>query len=139
MPKVLRTWEAYDSLKTKLENFNTVLPLLEQLSKDSIKPRHWTELMTITNSTFQLDDDFRLKTLLACKLEAFNEDIEELCDGADKQLAIEQKIVEINGRWSGESFTFQDWKTRGVPILRAVVPIIEELEESQCSAKLCSL
>jgi len=131
MPKVLRTWEAYDSLKTKLENFNTVLPLLEQLSKDSIKPRHWTELMTITSSSFQLDDDFRLKTLLACKLEAFNEDIEELCDGADKQLAIESKILEINGRWSGEIFTFQDWKTRGVPILRAVVPIIEELEESQ--------
>ena len=51
--------------------------------------------------------------------------------GADKQLAIEQKILEINGRWSGEIFTFQDWKTRGVPILRAVVPIIEELEESQ--------
>ena len=131
MPKVLRTWEAYDSLKTKLENFATVLPLLEQLSKDSIKPRHWTELMSITGSSFQLDDDFRLKTLLACKLEAHNEDIEELCDGADKQLAIEQKIVEINGRWSGEEFSFQPWKSRGVPILRAVVPIIEELEESQ--------
>ena len=67
MPKATNV-EAYDSLKTKLENFNTVLPLLEQLSKDSIKPRHWTELMTITSSTFQLDDDFRLKTLLACKL-----------------------------------------------------------------------
>ena len=131
MPRVLRTWPAYESLKKKLEDFGLVLPILEQLSKDSIKPRHWTELMQITGKSFTLDDDFRLKTLLACQLENHAEDLEELTDGADKQLAIEQKILEINGRWSQEEFDFQPWKSRGVPILRAVGPIIEELEESQ--------
>jgi dynein heavy chain len=131
MPKSLRSWEAYSTLKSKLENFEVTLPLLEYLSKPSIKPRHWTELMEITGSQFRIDGDFRLETLLGLNLDKYGEDVEELTDGADKQLAIEAKIKEISERWAVEKFVFQDWKARRIPVLRATGAIIEELEESQ--------
>jgi len=131
MPKSLRGWEAFSTLKGKLESFEITLPLLEHLSKPSIKPRHWTELMEITGTNFRIDGDFRLESLLKLKLDKYGEDVEELTDGADKQLAIEAKIVEITERWGGEKFIFQDWKARRIPVLRATGSIIEELEESQ--------
>ena len=131
MPKSLRGWEAFSTLKTKLENFEVTLPLLEHLSKPSIKPRHWSELMELVGTQFRIDGDFRLETLLGLGMDKFQEDIEELTDGADKQLAIEAKIVEITERWSAEKFMFQDWKARRVPVLRGTGAIIEELEESQ--------
>jgi dynein heavy chain len=131
MPRSLRSWEAYSDLKKKVEDFSTTVPLLEHLSKPSVKPRHWTELMELTGTNFRIDGDFRLEILLECKLANFEEDIEELTDGADKQLAIEKKVVEIEQRWSEETFTFMDWKARRIPVLRATGAIIEELEESQ--------
>ena len=131
MPKSLRGWEAYGTLKGKIEAFEVTLPLLEHLSKPSVKPRHWTELMEICGKQFRIDGDFRLVTILSLGLDKFAEDVEELTDGADKQLAIEAKIVEINERWVGEKFIFQDWKARRIPCLRATGGVIEELEESQ--------
>ena len=131
MPRALRSWEAYADLKKKIEDFSVTVPLLEHLSKPSVKPRHWTELMEITGMQFRIDGDFRLETLLECNLSAFQEDVEELTDGADKQLAIEKKVEEIEARWSSEEFSFMDWKARRVPVLRSTGFIIEELEESQ--------
>ncbi len=127
----MRSWDAYSELKKKVEDFEITLPLLTHLSKESVKPRHWTELMEITGTQFRIDGDFRLETLLEAKLAEYEEDIEELTDGADKQLAIERKVAEIEARWSEEKFTFQDWKARRIPVLRATGVIIEELEESQ--------
>tara|TARA_B100000795_G_C22806619_1_gene445355 strand:- start:150 stop:14669 length:14520 start_codon:yes stop_codon:yes gene_type:complete len=132
MPKSLRQWDAFKTLKKKLEDFQITIPLLEQLSKDSIKPRHWTELMRTTGHEFRIDGgDFRLQTLLDCHLEEVADDVVELCDGAEKQQQISVRILDIRERWAAANFDFNDWKERKIPVLRACGPIIEELEESQ--------
>ena len=132
MPKSLRQWDAFKTLKKKLEDFQITIPLLEQLSRDSIKPRHWTELMRTTSHEFRIDSgDFRLQTLLDCHLEEHADDVIELCDGAEKQQQISIRILDIRERWAAANFDFNDWKERKVPVLRACGPIIEELEESQ--------
>ena len=132
MPKSLRQWDAFKTLKGKLEDFQTTIPLLEALSKDSIKPRHWTELMRCTGHEFRIDGgDFRLRTLLDCQLEEHADDVVELCDGAEKQQQISVRLLDIRERWAAANFEFNDWKERKIPVLKACGPIIEELEESQ--------
>ena len=59
------------------------------------------------------------------------DDVIELCDGADKQQQIAIRILDIRERWAAQDFEFQDWKERKIPVLRACGPIIEDLEESQ--------
>eukprot|EP01029_Cantina_marsupialis_P005375 TRINITY_DN157_c1_g2_i1.p1 TRINITY_DN157_c1_g2~~TRINITY_DN157_c1_g2_i1.p1 ORF type:complete len:3733 (+),score=1529.44 TRINITY_DN157_c1_g2_i1:1436-11200(+) len=130
MPKSLREWEAYQDLRQRIEDFQTVLPLLQELSKESIKTRHWGEVMKITGSTFSVEG-LKLETLLASGLVKYKDDIEEICEGADKQLSIENKLLEIKERWAVEEFHFTTWKTRAVPILSGVMPVVEELEEAQ--------
>ena len=44
MPKSLREWRAYEDLRAKLTDFQDLLPLISELAKPSVKPRHWKEL-----------------------------------------------------------------------------------------------
>ena len=50
LPSRLREWDAYKQLKEQIEDFLTVLPLLQELSKESIMPRHWTEVSSLCSS-----------------------------------------------------------------------------------------
>lgn len=37
----LKEWNAYKELKLKIENLKAVIPIIRELKKESIKPRHW--------------------------------------------------------------------------------------------------
>ena len=132
MPAKLREWEAYTDLKKMIDDFTDILPLLQELSKESIKPRHWEAVMEKTGTRFDVTAaDFKLQALMDANIVSSKAEIEEITDGADKQLKIEVQLAEIAARWETEEFQFADWKGRNVPILKAVVPVVEELEETQ--------
>ncbi|KAH8068253.1 dynein light chain binding protein [Aureococcus anophagefferens] len=57
--------------------------------------------------------------------------VEEICEGADKQLGIETKLNDLRELWARNAFTFSQWKGRDVPILSAFGQIIDDLEEAQ--------
>ncbi len=41
LPRDLKEWNAYKELKTKIEELKAVIPIIRELKKESIKPRHW--------------------------------------------------------------------------------------------------
>ncbi|CEO98004.1 hypothetical protein PBRA_006118 [Plasmodiophora brassicae] len=133
--KEVKTWDAYKELSATIADFLAILPLLSELSKPSIRERHWKEISQITGKEFDLANfaDMKLKTVLEANLLQFREDIEEVCDGADKQLGIEKKLKETDVLWGTMKFEFGPWKERGDVILAGskVNAIIEQLEESQ--------
>jgi len=55
MPARLREWDAYTELKKTIEDFQGVLPLLQELSKDSIKMRHWEGVMELCGTEFEVE------------------------------------------------------------------------------------
>eukprot|EP00957_Ditylum_brightwellii_P014038 1058799-Ditylum_brightwellii.AAC.1 len=116
LPGRLREYGSYVQLKKEIEDFQTVLPLLQELSKDSIKARHWEEVMKICNTQFDVvgNPEFKLQSLIEADLVSAREEIEEVTDGADKQLKIEQQLSEIRDYWQKQEFSFQEWKDRGI-------------------------
>ena len=48
LPGVLKTWDAYKELKLEIDDMTEILPLIEQLAKPSIRPRHWDEVISLT-------------------------------------------------------------------------------------------
>ena len=133
LPGRLREFDSYAQLKKEIENFQSVLPLLQELSKDSIKARHWEEVMEICKAEFDVvgNPDFKLQSLIETDLVSHTEEIEEVTDGADKQLKIEVQLSEIHNQWQRQDFSFQQWKDRDVYVLKSTPIIMEELEESQ--------
>jgi len=48
LPGVLKSWDAYKELKQEIDDMTEILPLVEQLAKPSIRPRHWDEIINLT-------------------------------------------------------------------------------------------
>lgn len=133
LPGKLREYESFAQLNKEIQNFQTILPLLAELSKDSIKARHWDEVMKICNTQFDVvgNPEFKLQSLLEADLVSVKQEIEEITDGADKQLKIELQLGELKTQWKTKEFLFAEWKDRSVHILKATPMVVEELEESQ--------
>lgn len=131
LPKKLRDWGAYESLRSTVTNLQELLPLLAALSKPSVKPRHWQAIVALTGRAFAVDSDaFRLEVLLDADLVSHRETVEEVCDAADKQAAIEAKLDEITHTWSSAEFEFTRWRGRDVRVLRGHGGVSDALEES---------
>lgn len=137
LPRGLKSWEAYLELSQTIEDFIEILPLLTELSKPSMRDRHWKKISKLTNKEFELEKfhELKLRSVLEANLLEYREDIEEITDGAEKQLAIEKKIMEIQALWEVQIFEFAAWKDRGDVILAgaSVADITEQLEDSQAS------
>lgn len=143
LSKKLREWIAYDEVSQKINDMMLLLPLIQVMSKPSIKPRHWQDINSlISNATasprfpmakpfrFQ-DPDFRLHHIIASGIVKYKEEVEEICDGADKQLQIEKKLTDLKDHWLLAAFEFVAWKNREISVLKSYGFIIEDLEEAQ--------
>ena len=116
LPRRLREWEAYVELKAIIGDFTDVLPIFEGLCKPSIKSRHWVEVCECTGTQYKFDKEmFSVADVIDSPILTVKEEVEEVCDGADKQLGIETKLGEVKEQWARAPFTFKPWKTRGVP------------------------
>lgn len=86
---------------------------MQDLSKDSIKSRHWEEVKTITKTDLKYESDlFKLEDMLKADLLAVKEEVSEIADYADKQLRIEEKLKVIIEYWENEQFEFAPYKAR---------------------------
>jgi len=129
MPKQLREWPAYNELKKEIEDFQGVLPLLLELGKPSIMPRHWQQVMDITGKDLPIDsENFKLQSLIDAQLNEFTDEISDICEGADKQLVIESKLKEISTQWEGMMFDFGTWKSRDYPCVLSGAKVGETQE-----------
>ena len=62
--------------------------------------------------------NLKLQDVFDSKILEFKEDIEEVTEGADKQLQIETKLGDIKAQWSQNAFSFVTWKDRGCEVRR---------------------
>ena len=135
MPKRLRSWQAYLELKTKIEDFQLVLPLLTQLAQECVIARHWAALESICSCEGELtvdDPEFKLADLMKQSLVPHFEEVEEVCIGAVKEADLEEKIAVVQAKWTTREIAFQEYASRpSVQTMTAVPVIVEELEEDQ--------
>ena len=120
LPKALKEWPAFLSLKKTIDDFNEICPTLELMSNKAMKQRHWDRIQTITNHTFENMEkpDFTLKKILEAPLLKNKEEIEEICTSAMKEKEIEAKLKGVTQEWSMQELKFQIFKNRGELLLR---------------------
>jgi len=73
-----------------------------------------------------------MEDLMKAKILDNKEEIEDICDSADKQVAIKKKLDELGAYWDYVEFTFAKWKQREsdcVLGMNTVNDILEKLEE----------
>lgn len=93
LPGQLKKWLTYTKLKTEIDDMIELLPLVEGLAKDSIRPRHWEEVIELTGTQIPFESEtFVLKQLFDANLLKIKEEIEDISENADKQLKLEKQL-----------------------------------------------
>ena len=134
MPRALKEWDAYKTLRAKIDDLLETVPLLQLLSNKAMMERHWQQLEEVTGCKFHMDpEQFKLKKLLAAGLLAVADEIEEISQGASKELAVSTKLEEIIAQWGKLEFSFAVYKGRqGSYIMKGAetAELQEALEDS---------
>ena len=132
LPVKLREWPAYDYLRSKINDFQLLIPMLVNMTKPSIKPRHWVEVNQLVNGVLPFESEgFTLSDIVRSSLLSHRDEVEEVSMGADKQMHLEGQINELKTRWTTAAFEFSALKNRDIPILKSFGSIVEDLEEAQ--------
>jgi dynein heavy chain len=113
LPKDLKKWTAFEDLNTEITNFETILPIFSELGKPTIMPRHWQEVMEKSGKELAFDSEsFKLQSLIDANLQEFADDILDICDGADKQAKVEEKLGDLTEQWKNMTLEFGEFKDR---------------------------
>mmetsp|Transcript_43570 Transcript_43570/g.42046 ORF Transcript_43570/g.42046 Transcript_43570/m.42046 type:complete len:174 (-) Transcript_43570:346-867(-) len=107
--KEVRAWPVYDVLKTNIENFRTLMPLILDLRDEAMRERHWKELRFDVKEDFDEDSpEFTLEKIRNLNLINVADKIADLADNARKELKIEQQLNEIERMWKSDPATDLD-------------------------------
>jgi dynein heavy chain len=127
MPKEVRGWKLYAWLQDVVKNMSTVLPLVNDLHSDTMRDRHWKQLMNVTGKSFEKGPEFCFQNLLDLQLHNFAEDVSEIVDQSAKEAKIEKKLNTIRATWTKMGLDF-DLGREECPLLKDLGEVVEVLE-----------
>lgn len=134
LPKGLKSWPAFNELKDKIDEWTGKTILIEMMSKNGLKERHWKMLEKVTNTEFNVgESDFALKNIMIAPLLENKDEIEDICQTAIKEIDIEAKLRQIIMDWSTIKVELSTFKNRGLLLVKGqeLGEIVNVLEDSQ--------
>jgi dynein heavy chain len=133
MPRQLRGWDAYKVLTKDIDDFVEVLPLIQALSSNAMRPRHWKVIQGMTLVEFDNESPaLTLGGILETGLHKKRDQVETVCLAAERELEVEVKLAHLQEIWSETRFDFLNFKNKGPVLLKAkeLSIIFDKVEES---------
>jgi dynein heavy chain len=97
----IKKWNVWNSMKGELDKFKETIPLIMDLRNQALRPRHWAALKERVDYDFDPKSaDFTLNKVVELGLSDHSEFIGELSANANKELAIEVALADIEKRWA---------------------------------------
>ncbi|XP_071339029.1 dynein axonemal heavy chain 10 [Trachinotus anak] len=110
LPKDVRALPVAFFLEARMKEFRESLPLLLDLKNESLRDRHWKELMEKTGTSFEMNpDSFTLENMFAMELHKYANVISEIVTSAVKELSIEKGVKEVVETWENMKFSVQSY------------------------------
>jgi dynein heavy chain len=134
IPKACKDSDAFLGLDKFVKEFLKTVPLVGALRHPGMRPRHWTELMDATGTTFSMPSetpDMRLREILSLNLHNFGNEVEEITDKAVKESKQEDTIANLETSWSNINFAVSMYKDTDVPLVKISEEDFELLEADQ--------
>lgn len=102
---------AFQALKELIDQFRQTLPLIQDLKNPAIRLRHWNQLKVEIQKEFDpFAESFTLSAVFALGLHMHGEFISEMSANANKELAIEQSLNDIEQIWMSINIEMGEYK-----------------------------
>ncbi|XP_052779096.1 dynein axonemal heavy chain 3-like isoform X2 [Mya arenaria] len=111
--------KAAGNIKTKLQQFQINLPLINALCVPGMKDRHWAMMSEKVGYNITPTEDTKLKEVLNLGLEKYLDKLQSISSQASKEFALENALKKMKGDWKNMLFTFVPYKDSGISILGA--------------------
>lgn len=86
-------------LKGQVEDFKTLLPVVQDLRREALRPRHWAEIEEVISHKFDKSRTYTLGDLLGLNVMAFQEEIQSIAVKAVQELSLlelfESKVTSV--------------------------------------------
>ena len=118
-------------IKSEIEEFMPVMPLVAALRNPGMRERHWSELSKHTGKDLAeaTDPAFTLTKLKTLNLDESLEVVTKVCDVAGKEFAIEQAMDKMEGEWKGVSLEIVAYRETGTYVLKGFDAVQQLLDD----------
>jgi dynein heavy chain len=121
-------WGAF---KERVDQFRATLPLIMDLRNPAMRSRHWDQLKTEIGKTFDPQgESFTLEKVFSLGLNLHAEFIGEMSASANKELAIENALEDIEKAWQTIDIDMAEFKEIYYKI-RSTEDLFLQLEDNQ--------
>ena len=107
-----------DTLRAKLDEFRTYLPLISCICSPGMRGRHWQAISDMAGVKVSPAEDESLQGLLGHSLLNYEKQLQDLADSAAREFALEKQLDKMQQEWVGVAFELAPWKNTGGFILK---------------------
>ena len=118
-------------LKTQIEKFKKLLPVLKSLQNPALKNRHWEKIDATVGERSLREKGIQLEELVNMGILRWTDCLSAISVEASQEAALEQSLQKISEKWEQTDFTLTNYKeTKDTYILTSVEDITTLLEDS---------
>ncbi|XP_056267415.1 dynein axonemal heavy chain 1 [Pseudoliparis swirei] len=116
-------------VRSKIEDFQPSIQLIQGLANPAMKSRHWEMLSDRIQMKVRPSDKLTLSHCLELGLQNHVEEITHVAEVAGKEYAIEQALEKMEQEWSAIDFDVLPYKDTGTYILKSLDDVLQLLDD----------
>ena len=129
--KGLPTNRVVPVFKQSVDEFNPVLPLVNDLRSPCLRPRHWEKITNLVGMDIQAQEDMTLAELIENKITTHQEEISSIATAAQQESILEEMLAKVIAMWEKCNLDVLNYKDiKDLYILGETAEVIANLDDS---------
>mmetsp|Transcript_1490 Transcript_1490/g.2131 ORF Transcript_1490/g.2131 Transcript_1490/m.2131 type:complete len:4632 (-) Transcript_1490:106-14001(-) len=128
LPDRLRSYDAYDGLKKRLEDYQKLYIHFVTLRSPVLRAKHRAKILKLLGLKEMTWDNLQVSNLWGCGLRKFKADLEAIAENAQGEAALEEYLLAVQSTWEDYQFVLANYQGKCF-LIRNYNPLFKQLTE----------
>jgi dynein heavy chain len=131
LEKRLKTDSVIKQIKQSVEQFKSLLPLLQELGNSFFKKRHWEQIFVFLGRPYTSAQLFTFSDLLTYGITRIRDQVSDISNAASGEYSLELQLNKIKVEWETLKFSLLTYSNDSSFIVSNIDAILNLLEDNQ--------